>query len=114
MMTQRQSADERLFDFICRYSDDNRGLTPSLDEICAAMGWASKITASRHVDRLEANGWIRRYRAGDGCSNNIEIVMEPKPRGRLIAHNLRLSDFPLNPALIALESCDRADERRSA
>lgn len=37
MMTQRQSTDERLFDFICRYSDDNRGLTPGLPEICAAM-----------------------------------------------------------------------------
>lgn len=91
---------ERLFDFICRYSDDHRGLTPNLDEIRAAMGWSSKSTAFKQLDELEARGWIRRY--PEGYANNIEIVMEPKPKGRRIAHNLRLSDFPVGPALLAL------------
>lgn len=37
MIAPLHSAAYRLFDFICRYSDDNRGLTPGLPEICAAM-----------------------------------------------------------------------------
>jgi SOS-response transcriptional repressor LexA len=99
---------EKLFDFICRYSDDNRGLTPSVTEICEEMGWSSKAIAARYLDDIQSRGWIRRHRWGDGCPNNIEIVMEPKPKGELVAHCLRESDFPLMAALSCMASIDAA------
>lgn len=97
---------ERVFDFICRYSNDHRGRTPSLREICEAMGWTSKQSAVSHLDVLQERGWIRRHRFGDGCSNNIEIVMEPKVKGEKVGDNLRRTNFALSGALQALSDID--------
>lgn len=54
-----------------------RGVTPTLREIAAAMGWSSTNAVAVHLRALEAKGYVRRlHRRGRG----LVLLREPKPR----------------------------------
>ncbi|WP_439647308.1 LexA family protein [Antarcticirhabdus aurantiaca] len=70
-LTEKQGTAYR---FICDYADE-RGHTPSYDEIGAALGLASKSGVHRIVTALEERGRIRRR---PNRARAIEIV-ETRP-----------------------------------
>jgi SOS-response transcriptional repressor LexA len=52
---------ERVYRAIASYVLAN-GRAPTLTELAAACGFNSENAAHRHVNRLEAKGWVRRHR----------------------------------------------------
>jgi len=65
--------EQKLLRFIERYMAENEGRSPSLVEMAAGIGFASRSSAHRLVERLEAQGRIRRT----GRVRSIEIVGLP-------------------------------------
>jgi SOS-response transcriptional repressor LexA len=100
------SLTDRVFQFICEYSDDNRGLTPTVREIAAGLGLRSHGPVSVALEALQEKDFIRRHRFGDQCKNNIEIVFEDRPKGERVGFGLRDTAFPQTAALTALFSID--------
>lgn len=80
-LTERQ---QEAFSYIKGYAEE-RGIAPSLDEICGHLQIASKSVAKRLLDGLEERGRIRRlpYR-----SRAIEIVKEEQPEKVAVSSNL--------------------------
>ncbi|HEY1191321.1 MAG TPA: S24 family peptidase [Gemmata sp.] len=54
----------------------------TLQELATAFGWASTRAAGRHLENIEAKGWVRRT-AGRGWQR-VEFL-EPKPAGSKLA-----------------------------
>jgi SOS-response transcriptional repressor LexA len=52
------------------------GFAPTLAEMCAHFGWASQATASEHVGRLEAKGYIRRGIHGEQRAITILVAFD--------------------------------------
>lgn len=56
-LTRKQ---RELLDFIGQYQDEHRGVSPSLDEMAAGVGYASKGAVHRVLTCLEERGAIER------------------------------------------------------
>ncbi len=69
-MRKRDDRSRRIFDFICRYTDQY-GFPPTLGEIAADEGYKSNSGVIRHLDKLEKWGWIERYH---GNARSIRIL----------------------------------------
>lgn len=55
------------------------GITPSYDELCAAIGTTSKGSVNRIVQALEARGYVERTRY---ARRNIRVLIDPTVNGR--------------------------------
>ena len=75
-MRKRDDRSQRIFDFICRYTDQY-GFPPTVGEIAADEGYKSKSGVVRHLDKLEKWGWIERYH---GSARSIRILRRPASR----------------------------------
>jgi len=67
-LTKRQRS---ILDYIREYIE-GKGFSPSIREICMAFGIASTRGAHRHLETLEAKGYIRR----ESTARSIKIVEE--------------------------------------
>lgn len=70
-LTRRQ---REIYDFICSFVED-RGYSPSLEEIGAAFGLSSVATVHKHVEHLVGKGYLRK-------AWNRSRSVEPVPQGR--------------------------------
>lgn len=52
------SAEDEVFEFLKNYKIQNKGLTPSYDEIAAALG-IGKSTVKYHLENIEKDGKIK-------------------------------------------------------
>lgn len=78
------SRQKEIIEFIKRYQAD-KGYSPAVREIAAAVGLASSSTVHGHLERLERRGYIKR---GDIKSPRaIEIIEEEKNSGAFFANN---------------------------
>lgn len=78
------SRQKEIIEFIMRYQAD-KGYSPTVREIAAAVGLASSSTIHGHLERLERRGYIKR---GDIKSPRaIEIIEEEKKSGAFFANN---------------------------
>lgn len=75
-MRIRDDRSKRIFDFICRYSDEY-GFPPTLGEMAEDEGFKSNSGVIRHLDKLEKWGWIERYH---GNARSIRIL--PRREGQ--------------------------------
>lgn len=55
-LTRRQ---REIYDFVCRFIEE-RGYSPSLEEIGAHFGLSSVATVHKHVQHLVDKGWLRK------------------------------------------------------
>ena len=70
-----------VFHFICRFKTASGGDSPSLEEIAAGVGLASRSTALAHLRTLERHGLIQR---GERDARRIAVVGgEWRLRGRV-------------------------------
>jgi SOS-response transcriptional repressor LexA len=94
-MTPQEKA---CLDAIVRLSAD--GVSPTYDELRAALGLASKSGVARLVDALEAQGFVRR---GKGGARNLEVLKVPD----LVAHLRQLARTHGKSVLISavVEAC---------
>jgi len=72
-VTRRQ---KQLYDFISQFVED-RGYSPSYQEIAEGLGLSSLATVHKHISNLEEKGLLRR---GANRSRSIDLV---KPKGRM-------------------------------
>jgi repressor LexA len=78
------SRQKEIIEFIMHYQAD-KGYSPTVREIAAAVGLASISTVHGHLERLERRGYIKR---GDIKSPRaIEIIEEKKKSGTFFANN---------------------------
>ena len=75
MLTAKQN---ELWRFISEYTHENRGTSPSFDEMKAHLGLRSKSGVHRLVTSLVDRGFIRRYRAR---ARSIEVIRKPEGIG---------------------------------
>ena len=59
----------KIFQFVTEYIN-NKGFAPSIREICTAMGFASPRAAQKHLEALEAAGYLERQ----STPRSIKIV----------------------------------------
>ncbi|OGB90383.1 repressor LexA [candidate division WOR-1 bacterium RIFCSPHIGHO2_01_FULL_53_15] len=59
----------KIFQFVTEYIN-NKGFAPSIREICKAMGFASPRAAQKHLEALEAAGYLERQ----STPRSIKIV----------------------------------------
>jgi repressor LexA len=71
-LTRRQ---REIYDFVRRFVDE-KGYSPSLEEIGAAFGLSSVATVHKHVQHLVEKGLLRK---GWNRSRSLEPVPPPKP-----------------------------------
>jgi repressor LexA len=74
-MTSLTKRQHEVFAFIANHIAQ-QGYAPSLDEIRMAQGFSSMATAHKHVEVLQAKGWITKAR---NTSRGIEIVSRGEP-----------------------------------
>lgn len=72
-MKHRDDRSRAIFEFICRFSDEN-GFSPTLREIARDQGYKSSSGVIRHLDKLEKWGWIARHH---GSARSIHILRRP-------------------------------------
>lgn len=72
-VTRRQ---KQLYDFISHFVED-RGYSPSYQEIAEGLGLSSLATVHKHISNLEEKGLLRR---GANRSRSIDLL---KPKGRM-------------------------------
>jgi SOS-response transcriptional repressor LexA len=72
MLTQRQ---KQCMDFISTYMRDSGGISPTLKEICAAMGFQNRSSAKRCIDMLVLRGVVRRL---DCRHRALEVVPQKR------------------------------------
>jgi len=73
-LTRRQ---REIYDFICRFVDE-RGYSPSLEEIGAQFGLSSVATVHKHVHHLVEKGFLRK---AWNRSRSVEPVQGPSAEG---------------------------------
>lgn len=74
-LTQRQ---QDVLRFIIGFQEANDGVSPTFEEIGAAVGLASKASVSRHLDEIGRRGAVRRLTARPRA---IEVLVRlPIPR----------------------------------
>lgn len=62
-----------LLRFVAGWQERHGGISPTLGQICGALGYRSKTTAFRMLQGLEARGLVRRLR---GRHQFIEVLVE--------------------------------------
>jgi SOS-response transcriptional repressor LexA len=62
-----------LLRFVAGWQERHAGISPTLGQICGALGYRSKSTAFRMLQGLEARGLVRRLR---GRHQFIEVLVE--------------------------------------
>jgi repressor LexA len=70
MPEKLSDGQQKVFDFIHEYTQ-NKGVSPTLDEIRRYIGVASIRTAAQYLEALERKGFVRRER---NARRNIRIV----------------------------------------
>jgi repressor LexA len=68
MLSERQN---KILQFVTEHITTN-GFAPSIREICKAMGFASPRAAQKHLEALEAAGYLQRSRA----ARSIKVLHE--------------------------------------
>ena len=71
MLTVRQN---EMWRYIATYTHENKGVSPSLDEMKDALGMSSKAGVHRLVTSLVEKGFLRRMRAR---ARSIEVIRQP-------------------------------------
>lgn len=95
-----------LLGYLKRYISESGGIAPSYDEMCEAVGLASKSGVSRIIHALEERGLIRRL---PGRARAIEILapdiaLSKVPTDALLAELAKRGHSPLRPNGAALPS----------
>ncbi|MDH7568854.1 MAG: transcriptional repressor LexA [Armatimonadota bacterium] len=75
-MAKKGETRGRIYDYLCRFTREN-GYSPSVREICRALGLRSTETVHRHLVQLEEEGRIRRHRTPNEYT--IEILDGGEP-----------------------------------
>lgn len=75
-LTKRQKS---ILDYIKDYIEEN-GFSPSIREICMAFGMASTRGAHRHLETLEAKGYIKR----ESTARSIKLIQEFVPSRKVV------------------------------
>jgi len=110
-LTRRQ---KELYDFINRFVEE-RGYSPSYQEIGEGLGLSSLATVHKHISNLEQKGLLKR---GANRSRSIDLL---RPKGRLKQSFLAPTpafglSLPLAGRIVAgrpLESVENSSERIS-
>ncbi len=71
-LTKKQ---KRILDYLKDFIDE-KGYSPSFEEICKAFGYTSLATVHEHLSNLEAKGYIRKSYRG---SRSVEVTPESEP-----------------------------------
>lgn len=70
-LTHKQA---ELLRFIARYQDENGGVPPSTNEMCAAMNVKNRSNISFYTDQLVERGYLRKMK---GRRRGLEILRMP-------------------------------------
>lgn len=58
-MARHPVTRRKVFDYLCRYKEENDGHPPTYEEISAEFGWQNPSTAWTHVQGLERDGLVK-------------------------------------------------------
>ena len=58
-MYKLTKSERRVYEYLCEYIDEN-GYSPSVRDICTALGFASSSTVHLYLSRLEEKGYIEK------------------------------------------------------
>src|SRR3989338_2865778 len=80
-MEQLTDKQQQVFSFICDYIND-RGVSPTIDEIRQFIGAASIRTAAQYLEALERKSLIRRDR---NAKRNIRLIDKDSAEEQLVS-----------------------------
>lgn len=74
-----KGGQERVYQYLVDYKEDNNGLSPSLREIADRFGYRSHSTVTIILDALELRGFLRRDEQGRIIIPDIRVEYVGQP-----------------------------------